>query len=161
MACRMRSPCWRCVAVAIVIRCDEDDGDSLSLNCAHDHAIQKTNSDNTPCPSCTHVTNHGTDQRDGETNEFVCLAGTAIDHASELSWSYFPRLELLGILSSCEKALHDRLRASLEINVRMPKVELLQTVLHGCVTWTPNTTRYSNLRTEHHHPLLHGVSVRR
>lgn len=58
-------------------------------------------------------------------------------------------------------AQHDRLSASLEINVRMPKAEVLQTALCRCATWSPNANPYDKLRTEHHRLLPHGIGFRR
>ena len=44
--------------------------------------------------------------------------------------------------------------ASFTLEVRMPKAEVKETLLHGCVTWTLRQEHFAELRTAHHNFLL-------
>lgn len=50
----------------------------------------------------------------------------------------------------------------LEIKFRTPKVEVLKTMLYGCVAWSANAAdHYSKLRTKHRRLLLRRIGFRR
>ena len=69
-----------------------------------------------------------------QTHDFVYLGGN-VSHHADLSieidrrirnaWCSFRKYSL---------ELHDRQSAPLELKIRMPKAEVLETVLYGCVT---------------------------
>ena len=46
--------------------------------------------------------------------------------------------------------LYDRPSAPLKLKRRMLRAEVLETMLCGCVTWSPRTFRYNTLRRVHH-----------
>ena len=72
-----------------------------------------------------------------QTNEFVYLGGS-VNHNADLSievnqcirnaWYNFQKYTL---------ELHDRPSAPLELKIRMLRVEVLETILYGCVAWSP------------------------
>ena len=57
--------------------------------------------------------------------------------------------------------LDDRPSAPLELKIRMLKAGVLETVLYGCVTWSPRTCHYDTLRRAHHSFLTHCVGWRK
>ena len=85
-----------------------------------------------------------------QTNEFVYLGRNA-NHNADLSievgrrvrnaWCSFRKYTL---------ELYDRPSASLELKIRMLRVEILETVLYGCVTCNPSACYYDTLRRAHH-----------
>ena len=85
-----------------------------------------------------------------QTNEFVYLGRNA-NHNADLSievgrrirnaWCSFRKYTL---------ELYDRPSASLELKIRMLRVEVLETVLYGCVTCNPSACHYDTLRRAHH-----------
>ena len=46
--------------------------------------------------------------------------------------------------------LYDRPSAPLELKIRMLRAEVLETMLYGCVTWSPRACHYDTLRRVHH-----------
>ena len=85
-----------------------------------------------------------------QTNEFVYLGGND-NHNADLSievnrhirnaWCSFRKYTL---------ELYDRPSAPLEFKIRMLRVEILQPMLYGCVTWSPRACHYDALRRAHH-----------
>ena len=85
-----------------------------------------------------------------QTNEFVYLGGN-VNHNADLSmevdwrisnaWYSFRKYTL---------ALYDRSSAPLELKIRMLRAEVLETMLYGCVTWSPCACHYDTLRQAHH-----------
>ena len=85
-----------------------------------------------------------------QTNEFVYLVGN-VNHNVDLSieidryirnaWCGFRKYTL---------ELYDRPSAPLELKIRMLRVELLEKMLHGCVTWSPRACHYDTLRRADH-----------
>ena len=83
-------------------------------------------------------------------NEFVYLEGN-VNHNADLSieidrrmrnaWCSFRKYTL---------ELYDRPSASLELKLRMLRAEVLETMLHGCVTSSPRACHYDTLRRAHH-----------
>ena len=90
------------------------------------------------------------DQVYNQTNEFVCL-GETVNHNADLSvevdrrirnaWCSFRKYTL---------ELYDRPSAPLELKIRMLRAEVLETMLYGCVTWSPRACHYDTLRRAHH-----------
>ena len=84
-----------------------------------------------------------------QTNELVYLGG-GVNHNADLSievnrrirnaWCSFRKYPL---------ELYDRPSASLELKVRMVRAEVLETMLYGCVTWSPRACHYETLRRAH------------
>ena len=85
-----------------------------------------------------------------QTNDFVYLGGN-VNHNADLSmevdwrisnaWYSFRKYTL---------ALYDRSSAPLELKIRMLRAEVLETMLYGCVTWSPCACHYDTLRQAHH-----------
>ena len=81
-----------------------------------------------------------------QTNEFVYLGGN-VNHNADLSievdrrirnaWCSFRKYTL---------ELYDRPSAPLELKIRMLRAEVLETMLYGCVTWSPRVCNYDTLR---------------
>ena len=77
-----------------------------------------------------------------QTNEFVYLGGN-VNHNADLSvevdrrirnaWCSFREYTL---------ELYDRPSAPLELKIRMLRAEVLETMLYGCVTWSPRACHY-------------------
>ena len=96
-----------------------------------------------------------------QTNEFVYLGGN-VNHNSDLStevdrrirnaWCSFRKYAL---------ELYDRPSAPLELEIQMLRAEVLETMLYGCVTWSPCTCHYDTLRRAHHRFLTRCIGWRR
>ena len=52
---------------------------------------------------------------------------------------------------------YDQFTAPLQLNVRMLKAEVMETMLYGCVTWSPTVAHLAILRTAHHRLLLRCI----
>ena len=90
------------------------------------------------------------DQAYSQTNEFVYLGGN-VNHNAALpievpievnrgirnAWCSFRKYTF---------ELCDRPSAPLELKIRMLRTEVLETMLHGCVTWNPRACHYDTLR---------------
>ena len=50
---------------------------------------------------------------------------------------------------------YGRLSVRLRLKVQMLKAEVLETLLYGCVTWSPSKADYDKLRKVHHLSLIH------
>ena len=95
-----------------------------------------------------------TDQVYNQANEFVYLGGN-VNHNADLSigidrrirnaWCSFRKYTL---------KLYDRRNAPLELKIRTLRVEVLETMLCGCVTWSPRACHYDTLRQAHHRTLI-------
>ena len=57
--------------------------------------------------------------------------------------------------------IHDRPSVRLHLKVRMLKVEVLETLLYGYVTWSPSKADYDRLRKAHHKMLLRCLGWRK
>ena len=86
-----------------------------------------------------------------QTNEFVYLGGNVNHNNADLSieverrirnaWCSFRKYTL---------ELYDRPSAPLELKIRMLRAEVLETMLYGCVTWSPRACPYDTLHRAHH-----------
>ena len=95
-----------------------------------------------------------------QTNEFVYLGGN-VNHNADLSievdrrirnaWCSFRKYNL---------ELCDRPSAPLELKIRMLRAEVLETMLYGCVTWSPRACHYETLRRAHHRFLTRCIGWR-
>ena len=85
-----------------------------------------------------------------ETNEFVYLGGN-INHNADLSTEVDRRIRNARcIFRKHTPELYDRPSAPLELKIRMLTTEVLETMLYGCVTWSPRACHYDTLRRAHH-----------
>ena len=83
-------------------------------------------------------------------NGFVYLGGN-VNHNANLSievdrrihnaWCSFRKYTL---------ELYDRPSAPLKLKIRMLRAEVLETMMYGCVTWSPRACHYDTLRRVHH-----------
>ena len=90
------------------------------------------------------------DQVYNQTNEFVYL-GANVTHNADLSievdrrirnaWCSFRKYTL---------ELYDLPSAPLELKIWVLRAEVLETMLHGCVTWSLRACHYDTLRRPHH-----------
>ena len=85
-----------------------------------------------------------------QSNEFVYL-GENVNHNAD------PSIEIdRGIGNACcsfrkyTLELYDRPSACLELRIRMLRAEVLETMLYGCVPWSPRACHYNTLRRAHH-----------
>ena len=96
-----------------------------------------------------------------QTNEFVYLGGNA-NHNANLpievnrrirnAWRNFRKYTL---------KLYDRSSAPLELEIRTLRTEVLETMLYGCVTWSPRACYYDTLRRAHHSFLARCIGWRK
>ena len=56
---------------------------------------------------------------------------------------------------------YDQFTAPLQLNVRMLKAEVMETMLYGCVTWSPTVAHLAILRTAHYRLLLRCIGWKR
>ena len=96
-----------------------------------------------------------------QTNEFVYLGGNVnpngdlsieVDRCIRNAWCSFRKYTL---------ELYDRPSASLELKIRMLRAEVLETLLYGCVTWSPRACHYDTLRRAHHRLLTRCIGWRK
>ena len=95
-----------------------------------------------------------------QTNEFVYLWGN-VNHNADLpievnrrirsAWCSFRNYTL---------ELCDRPSAPLELKIWMLRAEVLETMLYGCVTWSPRACHYDTLRRAHHSFLTRCIGWR-
>ena len=95
-----------------------------------------------------------------QTNEFVYLGGN-VNHNADLSievdrrirnaWRSFRKYTL---------ELYDRSSSPLELKIRMLRVEVLETMLYDCVSWSPRACHYDTLRRAHHRFLTRCIGWR-
>ena len=96
-----------------------------------------------------------------QTNEFVHLGGN-FNHNADLPIEIDRRI--LNAWCSFRKyalELYDRLSAPLELKIRMLRAEVLETMLYGCVTWSPRACHYDTLRRAHHRFLTRCIGWRK
>ena len=94
-------------------------------------------------------------------NEFVYLGGN-VNHNADLSIEADRRICNVGCsFRRYTQELCDRLSAPLELKIRMLRVEVLETMLYGCVTWSPRACHYETLRRVHHILLTRCIGRRK
>ena len=101
------------------------------------------------------------DQVYSQTDEFEYLGGN-VSHNADLSievnrrirnaWCSFRKYTL---------ELYDQPSAPLELEIRMLRAEVLETMLYGCVTWSPRACHYDTLRRAHHRFLTRCIGWRK
>ena len=91
------------------------------------------------------------------TNEFVYLEGNVnrnvdlsigVDRRIRNAWCSFRKYTL---------ELYDRPSALLVLKTRMIRAEVLETMLYGCVTWSPRACHYDTLRRVRHRLLTRCI----
>ena len=96
-----------------------------------------------------------------QTNKFVYLGRNVnqnadlfieVDRRVHSAWCSFRKYAL---------ELHDRSSAPLELKIRMLRAEVLETMLYGCVTWSPRACHYDTLRRVHHRFLTRCIDWRK
>ena len=97
-----------------------------------------------------------------KTNEFVYLGGN-VNHNADLSiaadrrtrnaWCSFREYTL--------KLYNRSERSPRAQNPRMLRAEVLETMLYGCVTWSPRACHYNTLRRTHHRFLTRRIRWRK
>ena len=67
-------------------------------------------------------------------------------------WACFQRYKM---------EIYDRPSVRLRLKVRLLKAEVVETLLYGCMTWSPNKLDYGRLRRGHHSLLLRCLGWRK
>ena len=108
------------------------------------------------------VTVTATGQVYKQTVEFVYLGGVIsadwdlrsieVTRRIQRVWARFGRYRI---------EIYDRPSVRLPLKVRMLTAEVLETLLYGCVTWTPSKADYGRLRKAHHQMLLRCLGSRK
>ena len=96
-----------------------------------------------------------------QTNNFVYLGGN-VNHDADLSIEVDRRIR--NVWCSFRKyslELYDRPSAPLELKIRMLKAEVLETMMYGCVTWSPRSCHYDALRRAYHNLLTRSIGWRK
>ena len=96
-----------------------------------------------------------------QTIEFVYLGGAItadrdlsieITQRLQRAWSCFQRYKM---------EIYDCLGVCSWLKVRLLKAEVIEPLLHGCMTWSPNKPDYDRLRRLHHSMLLRCLGGRK
>ena len=96
-----------------------------------------------------------------QTNEFLYLGGNInrnadlcieVDWRIRNAWCSFRKYTL---------ELYDSPSAPLELRFWMLRAEVLETMLHGCVTWSPRACHYDTLRRAHHRFMTRCIGWRK
>ena len=96
-----------------------------------------------------------------QTNEFVYL-GENVNHNADLSIELDRRIRNAWCSSrKYTLELYDRPSAPLELKIQMLRAEVLETMLHGCVTWSPRASHNDTLRRAHHRFLTRCIGWRK
>ena len=95
-----------------------------------------------------------------QTNEFVYLGGN-VNHNADLSIEVNRRIRNAWYsLRKYTLELCDRPSAPLGLEIRMLRAEVLETMLYGCVTWSPRTCHHDTLPQARHRFLTRGIGWR-
>ena len=97
-----------------------------------------------------------------QTLEFVYLGGAIsadwtrrsveVTRRLQRAWACFGRYKM---------EIYDRPGVRLRLKVRMLKAEVIETLLYGCVTWSPSKADFGKLREVHHKMLLRCLGWRK
>ena len=94
-------------------------------------------------------------------NEFVYLVEN-VNHNADLSIEVDRRIRSAWCsFREYTLELYDRPSAPLELKIRMLRVEVLETMLYGCVTWSPRACHYETLPRAHHNFLALCIGWRK
>ena len=93
-----------------------------------------------------------------QTNEFVYLGGN-VNHNADLSIEVDRRIRNARCsFLKYTLEVYDRPSAPLELKIRMLRAKVLETMLYGCVMWSPRTCHYDTLRRTHHRLLTRCIA---
>ena len=96
-----------------------------------------------------------------QTIKFIYL-GAAITTDGDLSIEITRRLQRAwACFQRYKMEIYDRPVVLLRLKVRLLKAEVVETLLHGCVTWSPKKPDYDRLRRIHHFMLLRCLGWRK
>ena len=96
-----------------------------------------------------------------QTTQLLYLGGL-IDESADIMTEIKRRDRLaLACYSRFKRELYDMEDAPFTLKVRMLKAEVMETLLYGCVTWTPGQEHFPQLRTAHHNLLLRIIGFQR
>ena len=87
-----------------------------------------------------------------QTMQFLYLGGLVIPEIKRrirLAWACYNRFK---------RELYDVEGALLTLKVRLPKVEVMETLLYGCLAWTLGQEHVPELRTAHRNILLRIIA---
>ena len=88
--------------------------------------------------------------------------GGAITADKELSIEITRRLQRAwACFQRYKMEIYDRPGVRLRLKVRLLKAEVIETLLYGCMTWSPNKPGYDRLRRVHHSMLLQCIGRRK
>ena len=92
---------------------------------------------------------------------FLYLGGL-IDESADIMPEIKWRVRLAwACYSRFEREMHDMEATPFALKLRMLKVEMMETVLYGCVTWTLGKEPFAELRTARHRCLLRIIGFQR
>ena len=96
-----------------------------------------------------------------QTIEFVCL-GEAITADRDLSIEITRRLQRAWArFQRYKMEIYDHPGVRLRLKVRLLKAEVVETLLYGCMAWSPNKPDYDRLRRVYHSMLLRCLGWRK
>ena len=96
-----------------------------------------------------------------QTVEFVHLGG-AISADWDLSVEVTRRVQRAwGCSGRYKMEIYDRPSVCLRLKVRMLEAEVLETLLYGCVTWSPSKADCDRVRKVHHQMILRCLGWRK
>ena len=96
-----------------------------------------------------------------QTIEFVYLGGAiAADRelSTKITWRY---QRVWACFQRYKTEIYDRPGMPLRWRVRFLKAKVIETLLYGCMTWSPNKPDYDRLRRVHHSMLLRCLGWRK
>ena len=97
-----------------------------------------------------------------QTIQFVVYLGGAITADRDLCIEITRRLQRAwACFQRYKMEIYDRPGVRLRLKVRLVKAEVVDTLLYGCMTWSPNKPDYDRLRRVHHSMLLRRLGWRK
>ena len=100
-------------------------------------------------------------QRYMQTMQFLCLGGL-VGASADIMPEMKRRIRLAwACYSRFKRELYDMEAATFALKLRMLKAEVMETLLYGCITWTPGKEHFAELRTAHHRFLLRIIGFHR
>ena len=111
---------------------------------------------------CTYINRHaGTPTRQkAKTKQKQCSTSTTMPTCPSRSTSaYATHGATSG--STPSNCTTDRSSTPLELKIGLLRAEVLETMLYGCVTWSPRARHYDTLRRAHHRSLTRCIGWRK
>ena len=150
--------------IAIIRRAGEDDdGDRDCVLGVRAYGLQRENRDYVPANlrRGEGVLHNQCSRPSIQTIEFVYLGGAItadrdlsieIKRRLQRAWAFFQRYKM---------KIYDRPGVRLRLKMRLLKAEVVETLLYGCMTWSPNKPEYDRPRRVHHSMLLRCLGWRK